>query len=257
MLLVIDVGNTRTKWAQANENASLQDVQVCLNADVGTSQQLMHAVQSADKVVIANVAGDAILQQITRFLPAHTSLHEVKAQTNACGVANRYQPTLSLGADRWAAVVAAWHMHKQPAIVVNAGTAVTIDALARDAGTKGGVFIGGCIVPGLRLMQEALALNTAKLGASTGVAERHVFPTNTRDAIHMGCMNAIEGAVNIMLQQLEKHSAYLPKLIISGGDAEKIAEALKPHLKRVMIVENLVLQGLVLLELDSLEKEQV
>ena len=70
-------------------------------------------------------------------------------------------------------------------------------------------------------------------------------------------MNAAVGAIILVLQQLEKHCAYLPKLIISGGDAEKIAEALKPHIKRVMIVENLVLQGLALLNLESQEKEDV
>ena len=249
MLCVIDVGNTRTKWALAGADGSLQNVQACLNEDVASSD-LKRALKSAKKVLISNVAGAAMAAQIAQIAPANLPIEVLTAKAQACGVINGYQQSQALGTDRWAALIAAWHMHKQPTVVVNAGTAITIDALAREAGTKQGVFIGGTIMPGLRLMYEALGNNTAQLKAmSEGVAV--VFPANTQDAIQTGGINAIVGAMLLMLQQLEKHSAYLPKLIVSGGDAPKIAEALKPHLKRVIIAENLVLQGLVLLDLDS------
>jgi len=258
MLLVIDIGNTRTKWAQAGEDGSLQNLQVCLNDDIASSD-LKRVLKTAKKVLISNVAGEAMAVKLTEIAPQSLQLNFVTAQQQACGVISRYQQNQTLGADRWAALVAAWHMHKQPTIVVNAGTAITIDALAREAGTKNGVFVGGTIMPGLRLMHEALGNNTAQLKAvHEGAAV--VFPINTQDAIQSGCINAIVGSVNLMLQQLEKQSAYLPKLIISGGDANKIAEALKPHIKRVVIAENLVLQGLVLLapvlfDLDSQQKD--
>ena len=245
MLMVMDIGNTRTKWALANVNGSLQETQVCLNADVAKSE-LKRTLKIVKRVLVANVAGPHMAESVTALAPQNLQFDFVSAQTQACGVINRYQQSQTLGADRWAALVAAWHMNKQPTVVVNAGTAVTIDALARDKGTKNGVFIGGTIMPGLRPMHEALGSSTAQLKAARDGAAR-LFPTTTQDAIESGCINAIVGAILVMLQHLEKHSAYLPKLVLCGGDANKVAEALKPHIKRVIIVENLVLQGLVLL----------
>ena len=244
MLLVMDIGNTRIKWAKVGADGGLQELQSCLNTEIVASV-LKRALKGVKKALIANVAGEAVAQQVLEFMPQSAQVVFIAPQPQACGVLNKYQAN-SLGADRWAAMVAAWHMHKQPTIVVNAGTAITIDALARDAATKGGVFVGGTIMPGLRMMQEALSANTAQL-KTTLEGKVGAFPTNTQDAMRTGCLNAIVGAINVMMQQLEKHSAYLPRLIISGGDANKIAEALNPHIKRVIIVENLVLQGLVLL----------
>ena len=254
MLLVMDIGNTRIKWAKVDADGKLQEMQSCLNTEIVASV-LKRALKGVKKALIANVAGEALAQQILEYMPQSTQVVFVTPQLHACGVGNKYQPN-TLGADRWAALIAAWHMHKQPTIVVNAGTAITIDALARDVATKGGMFVGGTIMPGLRLMQEALSDNTAQL-KTTLEGKTSVFPTNTQDAMRTGCLNAIVGAINVMMQQLEKHSAYLPRLIISGGDANKIADALKPHIKRVIIAENLVLQGLVLLGLELREKEVV
>ena len=256
MLLVIDVGNTRTKWALVNEAGDLQEVQTCFNSDFAAAE-LKQSMKAATKVLVANVAGKAMAEQIAQ-IAQDLPLQFISAKDEACGVINRYQQPQTLGADRWAAMIAAWHMHKQPTIVVNAGTAITIDAIARDAGSKSGIFVGGNIIPGLRLMLELLGSNTAQVKViSEGKTKVIFFPLSTQDAVHTGCMNAAVGAIILVLQQLEKHCAYLPKLIISGGDAEKIAEALKPHIKRVMIVENLVLQGLALLNLESQEKEDV
>ena len=154
---------------------------------------------------------------------------------------NGYAEPAKLGADRWAALIAAWQHTKRATVVVNAGTAITIDAL-----DEKGKFLGGSIMPGLHLMHESLSSNAAQLKVGEGIS--HQFPNTTQDAIATGSLNAVAGAIGIMLKRLEKHSGWLPKLILSGGDANKVADALKLNLKQVIITENLVLQGLVLLE---------
>lgn len=246
MLMVIDVGNTRTKWAQVQADGSLTDMQVCTNTTLATSE-LKKALTKVDKVVIANVAGEAIAQQLTAMVSDQVTVVFPAAQAEACEVINSYDQKEALGIDRWAAVIAAWQMNKQPTIVVNAGTAITIDALSKDNVTKKGIFMGGCILPGLQLMYRALTDSTAKL-ASTSDGVVTMFPKNTQDAIQTGCMNAVVGAVVLQMKQLEKHYAFLPKIVISGGDAVKIAEALKPQLKRIVVADNLVLHGLAFLE---------
>lgn len=241
MLLVIDIGNTRTKWALADDAGKLREAQACLNIDIASSA-LARALTQASKAFVANVAGEGMAQQVTQLLqPLPINFAEASAQ--ACGVTNGYAQPTQLGIDRWAALVAAWQLNKHPSLVVNAGTAITMDAL-----DSKGTFFGGTIMPGLRLMQQSLNQHTAKLQVEVGVAEN--FPINTQDAIENGGLNAVCGAIGIMLKRLEKHSGWLPKLFLSGGDADKIAEALKLNAKQVIMTENIVLQGLVLLAKD-------
>ena len=238
MLLVIDIGNSRTKWALAGDDGTLTEFEVCLNANLATSN-LSAAAQKADSVLIANVAGEAMAQQITPLLKPLT-VNFLTASEQACGVKNGYAETAKLGADRWAALVAAWQRTKHATVVVNAGTAITIDVL-----DEKGSFLGGSIMPGLRLMHESLSGNAAQLTLGEGISK--IFPNNTQDAMATGSLNAVAGAIDIMLKRLEKQCGWLPKLILSGGDAFRIADALKLNLKQVIIMENLVLQGLVLL----------
>ncbi len=64
-------------------------------------------------------------------------------------------------------------------------------------------------------------------------------------------MNAVVGSILLQMEQLEKQCAFLPKIVITGGDAVKVAHALKIHVKHVVVAEDLVLQGLALLEKEE------
>ena len=248
MLLVIDIGNTRTKWALADSEGNLSPMELCLNADIGHAK---FPISQVTKVVVSNVAGEQLANTITQLLQPLV-VHFVGATAQACGVKNQY--AADLGTDRWAALVAAWHNTKHATVVVNAGTAITIDALApsnnKSAINQAAEFLGGTIMPGLNTMRASLSANAALLNVEEGVWQE--FPTNTSDAIQAGCLNAIIGAINLMLKRLEKQCGRPPLLLLSGGDADKIAQALGMQIlnlatKQVIITENLVLQGLVLL----------
>jgi type III pantothenate kinase len=260
MLMVIDIGNTRTKWAEVSADGSLSEFGMTPNITLAESA-LKNRLLQAEKVIVANVAGETIAQQLIALMPDQLTPHFVTATKEACGVMNCYQQYDTLGIDRWAAAIAAWHQYKQPTIVVCAGTAITIDSISMNTSlmttlltsgnNKKGLYLGGSIMPGLHLMHDALLNRTAKLpNASAGTIK--TFPTNTEDAIQSGCMHAVVGAIVLASKQLEKHCAFLPKLVITGGDAVNIAQAVELHLKRVAVEDDLVLQGLVLLEKDGL-----
>jgi type III pantothenate kinase len=246
MLLVIDIGNTRTKWALADDAGKLSPMEICLNTNIA---EIDFPVTEVSKVLVSNVAGAKMAQQITQLLQPLEVVF-IAAKNEACGVKNRYKS--KLGTDRWAALVATWRNTKHATVVVNAGTAITIDCLGKD-----GSFLGGTIMPGLYLMHESLNKNTAQLNVdeAEGNDFHGDFPDNTQGAIRTGCFNAAAGAIHLMLKRLEKHSGWLPKLIISGGDAHKIAQALNLNTKQVIITENIVLQGLVLLSKEIQTKE--
>ena len=244
MLLVIDCGNTRTKWALVSNDGVMQSPEICVNTELSEST-LPRAAEKARKVLIANVAGELVAKQIAQLIEPIVP-HFLVVKQQACDVINQYEQAEKLGADRWAALIASWHSTQQATIVVNAGTAITIDSLANSEESNKALFLGGTILPGLRLMQTALTQNTAQLRVGEGVYKD--FPTNTKDAIQTGCLNAAVGAILVQVEQLQKHSDSPAKIIISGGDASVIFKALITHLKiaekQVMMAENLVLQGL-------------
>jgi type III pantothenate kinase len=148
-------------------------------------------------------------------------------------VRNGYLQPTQLGSDRWAALVAARHLTGGAALAVNAGTAVTIDAL-----TQEGKFLGGLIVPGLDLMAAALARGTAELPLAAGVIAQ--FPGTTADAIASGAMQSVCGAIERMERAMAERGLE-PQILLSGGGARII----RSHLGRpARLVPNLVLEGL-------------
>jgi type III pantothenate kinase len=158
----------------------------------------------------------------------------VKGAREQAGVRSSYAAPAQLGCDRWAALIGVRHLYGCAALVVNAGTALTVDALTAD-----GVFAGGVIAPGVELMRKALAGNTAGLKMRPG--EFSYFPDATGDAIMSGAINACCGAIERMARFLEDAGETAPLCVLSGGGAATLAPYLNLEVK---LVDNLVLEGL-------------
>lgn len=240
--LVLDIGNSRMKWGLYGPRGWMS-MGVTPNAEIGTlSLRDWQNLPRPVRVVGVNVAGEAarvrLEAQIARWRIAPEWLTSSAA---ACGVVNGYRVPAQLGADRWASLIAARQRVLgaeaiTPAIVVNAGTAVTVDALSGE-----GRFLGGLIVPGLRLMLRGLAENTAALKMTTGAFA--AFPDSTADALYTGAMQAVTGAIEQM-RALLAHAEQEPRCFLAGGAANEIA----PHLTgAVEVVDNLVLEGVLAL----------
>jgi type III pantothenate kinase len=262
MLLTIDAGNTRTKWAVFNKAGEITNDGACDNRALSTAD-FSPSTLKYERVVISNVAGEAHAYLLTEKLaPYARPVRWIKTTTQACGVRNSYDQAETLGTDRWAALIAAWHIKQAPCVVVNAGTAVTIDALSVEpqSHTNQATFIGGLILPGLNLMQQSLGMATAQLpkldlaANSTAQAHTDIFAKNTADAIYAGALHAIVGAIILMARELNVRCKQTPFIVISGGNAPIIYQQLMKECllmemtQQALIVDNLVLQGLYLLE---------
>jgi type III pantothenate kinase len=257
MLLAIDAGNTRTKWGMFDDTDELQAQGVVFNTELQFEQAWEDCPwHLCKKAVVSNVAGadiGAILQAL--FHQHALDSYWVKSSASACGLINGYSQPEMLGSDRWAALVAAWHLAQSPCVVVNAGTALTIDAIGLPANQA--TFLGGIIVPGLQLMQRSLLQNTAGISNSQGAVCD--FPQNTGDAVYTGAVNAMTGAVANMAEklqryQLEHRQSNINRCMITGGDAAMLAEVLRAESSlacEFIVVENLVLQGLLLIERNA------
>lgn len=274
MVLTIDAGNTKTKWALFNASGEICHQDACLNSAIA-STKLLPDTLSCQQILISNVAGAQHAEQLQQLIkPYQATTTWVTSSKQAAHVINHYTIPESLGTDRWAALIAAWHIQHATCVVVNAGTATTIDAIMqREAdGKPYGEFIGGMILPGIALMQTCLGAATAQLPKTAAASQQATnqqtsiqpFATNTSDAIYSGAIHATLGAIQQMLQAVAQQGEK-PVLILSGGNAGVIKQALAQqdsnsstvlHSEKtvtittsmhISIVDNLVLQGLYLL----------
>ena len=236
MLLLIDAGNTRIKWALADEQAPLRRWHASGAVAHADLNHLPACWQDAavSRAIVANVAGSKLHDQLQLMIPT-TEIEWFASGPERAGLRNAYRNPRQLGCDRFAAALGARALAPGKALVVaTCGTATTIDAISAD-----GVFLGGMILPGLGLMASSLARNTAQLPqiAPSGALPAG-FADNTDDAILSGCLSAQAGAIE---RACALHRAEL--CIVSGGAAAYIAPILSlavPH----RIVDNIVLTGL-------------
>ncbi|HSU43843.1 MAG TPA: type III pantothenate kinase [Casimicrobiaceae bacterium] len=245
-ILVIDVGNSRLKWALRGSNGWTARGAVA-NQEIGTlAVRDWQNLERPVRAVGVNVAGEAARVRVEGQLARwRLPIEWLAASVQAGGVTNHYEVPAQLGADRWASLVAARRRAvaaneaaPRPCIVVNTGTAVTIDALDAD-----GAFRGGLILPGVRLMLRALADNTAALRTAPG--EFRDFPTTTADAIYSGAVQAICGAIGQMRERLRGGGGEIT-CYLAGGALQDVAPRVAAP---VEVVDNLVLEGVLVLAL--------
>ena len=237
MILAIDAGNSRVKWGWHDGSAWTSIATVSLIEFAASSDHVNPFSMTHDdpeRIVISNVAGDGAHQLLVNW----TSVFEaeplwLRADAERCGVRNRYDRPEALGPDRWAALIAARAIHNGASLVVNAGTATTVDMLTED-----GTFLGGAILPGVELMRFVLHEHTGRLPIQEGVHRE--TPRNTIDAIETGCRHAQAGAVERMYRVF-RDLAPAPLCIVAGGAGRTLVDQLSMPRR---YVENLVLDGL-------------
>jgi type III pantothenate kinase len=232
MILAIDAGNTRVKWGwhDGTRWCALYDTPLATLAG-RSDNPLADGPRRPERIVVSNVAGPEAGGRLLEWTSAWTvETCWLRAERQRCGVTNLYDRPEQLGADRWAALIAARALQTGDCLVICAGTATTVDLLS-----AGGQFLGGTILPGITLMKAALHRNTGGLPLGEGSAREH--PRNTLDAIHTGCLDAQAGAIERMRRRLPGDAA----CVVSGGAGRELLPAL-PFPARY--VENLVLEGL-------------
>lgn len=257
MTLLVDVGNSAIKWAQLAADGQLADSQRQMHRGVGNvAEQLAERwrgnVPAGASVIACNVAGAdvaAAVEKAARALALEPVLW-LLAQPRFDGpfsLVNGYRDPLQLGADRWHCMLGACSLSAPPMVVVNAGTATTVDCIDRDDSNSGearfaGRFVGGFIAPGVRLMLESLARGTAGLPLAAGAASG--FPDHTDAAIVSGVLDAQAGLVNQVWSRFAARVAAAPRLIVTGGNASLLLARLS--IESAAIEHNLVVRGLAL-----------
>jgi type III pantothenate kinase len=242
--LALDIGNTRLKWALYDAPRSgaqlLEQGAEFLENIEKLADGPWSRLQAPTRVLGCVVASDVVRRRVEDQMEAWDVAPQwVVASEAEAGLRNGYDHPARLGADRWVAMIGAYHHMlalgpAQPSVVVMVGTAVTVEAV--DASGK---FLGGLILPGHGIMLRALESGTAGLHVPTG--EVKFFPTNTSDALTSGGTYAIAGAVECMVQHVRAHCGTEPRCIMTGGAAWKMAPSMTRPFE---LVDNLIFDGL-------------
>ena len=235
MYLLIDIGNTRIKWQYRND-------EVILNSGSSMVEDFMDinfsGLQSVKQVLISNVNHEVVLDKIKDSLAVFCCpIIEAKSQSNHVLI-NDYEDPLTLGVDRRLTALGAWKKYQKSLLVINAGTAITIDLIDLDE-QKRPHFKGGMILPGVAISLAILNDSASLIDVEIGVSK---YPSiNTTDAVTTGIFASIQGAVNLVCK---KFPTTLP-VLLTGGDADLIYEQSYDEWRsRLKLETNLIFEGL-------------
>jgi type III pantothenate kinase len=249
-----DIGNTRLKLSvlRDGELSAMRAIE-----HGGSSNRILRGLRALrgrpddDKpveVIAVSVAGAKLEREFARCVErvGGAPTRFVRSTTPMLPLAIGYDEPWRLGADRWVAVVAGFHEFRgrRDVIVVDAGTALTIDVVARNA-----KHLGGVIVPGPSMMVNSLLERTRGIrvratarGTMARADQPSPFATSTRAAIESGALYAAAGLIDRVAEETRRKLARAPAVVLTGG----AAHALSPLIKvRHCVVNDLVLRGLV------------
>ena len=242
--LLFDIGNSRLKWGLLENDRIRRTGDMTLEKihESGLASLTMRLPRRVETVFASNVAGSSFATRLSGVIGIHCDrdIHFARSEKQAFGLTNCYKQPRRLGVDRWVAMIGARSEFPGAVCIIDAGTAVTIDAI-----DKTGTHLGGQIIPGLALMGNALSSDTSEIPATRrmrrdpgqGIA---MFANNTDSAVQSGAINAVCGAIDRAVKAL-RSEGHRPKIVLTGGDASRILKQLGD---KVLHRPNLVLQGL-------------
>ena len=241
MMLLVDIGNTRIKWAiQTPDGLGHQQAAAHAQWTLADVQQHIAArVPAPHRMVVSNVAGPRLAALLIEVAKQAWGIEPVFVQStaHAGGVRNAYAQPGKLGVDRWLGSIAGYHLAGGAVCVVSAGTAMTIDAV--DAS---GRHLGGLIVPGPDLMKRCLLTATSDIAARVGepATSDSIFAADTAAAIRQGSSQALAALVTRCVMWM-RQPVQAPTVIVTGGASEQIEPLLEFAYRPV---PDLVLRGL-------------
>ncbi len=242
--LLLDMGNSRLKWG-LTALTGLMDLTVptyLQSGWVSYRESVLSSLLDAawqqlprpERVILCSVVPAATLVVLHQWLESRWSLSPIQLNTSdpMPGLHHGYEDPIRLGADRWLAMAGALLHASPPLVVVDVGTAMTIDLV--DAS---GTHCGGWILPGLLSMQRQLIAQTGLKEVSTKIA-RLAPGLSTSAGMANGALLALVGAVHQVAQMPKWQNC---SWLLSGGDGQRLQSHLAFH---ATWVDSLVLDGL-------------
>jgi type III pantothenate kinase len=240
MILLLDAGNSRLKWAILR-NGHFESGGV-LDLAGGAIKELASAawaeLDTPESVLVANVNGEPFRRALNSWVKRHWKLTPdyVVAEAELFGIRNAYPEPARLGVDRWLALLAAREFFNGPVCIVDCGTALTIDALAQD-----NRHLGGLIIPGLKLMRDALVGRSETIREQMQSASHEqvrLLGADTGSAVVGGTLYAIVAVIDRVMADLRAELGSGLRCVLTGGDAPGVLPLLatRSHLEADLVL---------------------
>ena len=228
--LLIDIGNSRIKYALCNGSQASLEVHSC-----ESFEHLMQPICAVKQVFLASVRDKSKFLAIEQFCDSQkVGFTTVQTQPEAFGIQCAYQQFDNLGVDRWLTVLAA-RVHTQlPVAILDVGTAITCDFVLDNR------HLGGWIAPGFSVMKEAIATRADRVFADQTRPTVLISGTSTEKCVNMGCLASIQGTLFMAQQQMNQYGVDY-KIFVCGGDQDLLQFDDDDRIERR---PNLVLEGL-------------
>lgn len=242
MILELDCGNSYVKWRIVDGVCDVPVAEgiVTTVLDLISDLRSRHLMSAITRSRMASVRGDAETEEMIGELTdtLHVKVDKAGPSNRAGSVINGYRDQQRLGVDRWLAIIAAYDLCKQACLVIDMGTAITVDLVAQD-----GAHLGGYIVPGAALLRGQLLAHARRVQydvTESSLALSELSPgRSTAEAVERGCLIMLRSYI---ATQIESAESYLGKgftTFVTGGDA-----ALAKDLSSAICVPDLVFRGL-------------
>ncbi|GAB2687654.1 type III pantothenate kinase [Aliiglaciecola sp. 3_MG-2023] len=228
--LLIDVGNSRIKYAAVDPLGAKIATQVC-----DSIENLKSQISSAEYVIAASVQNDEVILKIKQLCLSHNvPFKQVTTQASAFGISCAYEQFQTLGVDRWLAVLGA-RLHTQlPVAILDLGTAATCDLVV------GEQHLGGWIAPGFKLMRTAVTSQTSKVFGDNHTPDGLTLGKSTPECVNMGGLAMLEGFLHSTRKLISRYADDY-RIFLCGGDGELLENCVD---EKVLFKPDLVLEGL-------------
>lgn len=239
-ILEFDVGNSAIKWRLRHEGRTNESGRV--GCDEGGLIALFERL-SPDELRISSVAGEVINSMIAECagsLSLECRFAEVSSRFGK--VINAYADPSRMGVDRWLAIIAAAERCDGDLLIVDIGTAMTIDVL--DADRR---HLGGYIFPGRRLMTASLLGGTGKIRFDEEVPPNISPGVNTAECVEHASWFSLFATIAMCERHVSAVSSSAPRILITGGDAKALIALAGAEADGWEYVPDLVLDGLSLM----------
>ena len=204
---------------------------------ISTFAALLNKLQPLQRVTVCSVHSEEVNQQFSQLCIAQKakSVYFLRPNVNSFAINLAYEDPSQLGADRLSVMLAVAEKYSGRSCIVDCGTAVTVDVLEANRQHRGGV-----IFPGLQSMQQTLSVTTEIKHPIFGDSN-NLLANTTQDGIYAGCLSAVVGGIEYIVNTMQEIYDSFDQLIITGGDAQQLIPMLKSDLK---YEPTLVLDGL-------------
>lgn len=237
MNLVVDVGNSRIKWAQVADGRMAPGASFERHGPVEAALSTAWGHMAPPSgVLVCSVAGSSYNDRLAQWTQTHWRLQPawLRSRSQYLGITNAYARPEQLGNDRWAALIGARGLLSGPLGVIDCGTAATLDAVDDD-----GRHRGGLILPGLALARQSLLQRTDSI-RDLGPTSPGVLGRSTAECVANGTRLGLAGALERSMKELDQ---VLPGLawVATGGEWPELAALID---RPVSHDPDLVLKGL-------------